>query len=370
METNNTDGTNNLTTDRKRTLAVKCMACPADRTCASCGAAIVKGSRAWLVRGGGHGFGNRCLRCGPHPELTGAVDAGTAPSDVASTEQIAALRAELEHLRGVVNAQVRVVRVEITTPAGVRSVDGAHKKLTDVLRLINAGIQNVYMVGPAGSGKTTLAEQLSKALGREFGFLSLSGGVNETHLLGRVLPQADGAWTFKRSRFVEVYENGGVFLLDEVDAADPNVLVTINAALANGQLSNPISGTVHKRHADTVIICAANTFGTGADAQFVGRNQLDAATLDRFVCAIVEVDYDREVERGIAERTCGDRATEILAFVWTTRERVQSARMRRTVGTRMVVTACKLAAAGFELAEIKGMALTGWSEDERRRVMN
>lgn len=38
---------------------------------------------------------------------------------------------------------------------------------------------------------------------------------------------------------MEFYEEGGVFLLDEVDAADANVLLVINQALANGHLPVP-----------------------------------------------------------------------------------------------------------------------------------
>jgi len=61
-------------------------------------------------------------------------------------------------------------------------------------------------------------------------------------------------------RFVQVYENGGVFLLDEIDAADANVMVAINAALANGVLANP-NGKVHVRHDKCFILAAANTWG-------------------------------------------------------------------------------------------------------------
>jgi hypothetical protein len=46
------------------------------------------------------------------------------------------------------------------------------------------------------------------------------------------------------------------------------------------------------------VCAAANTYGTGADALYVGRNQLDAATLDRFY--VVEMDYDRKLEAKLA----------------------------------------------------------------------
>jgi hypothetical protein len=42
-----------------------------------------------------------------------------------------------------------------------------------------------------------------------------------------------------------------------------------------------------------VCIAAANTFGTGADRQYVGRNQLDESTLDRFRIGQIELDDAR-----------------------------------------------------------------------------
>ena len=117
--------------------------------------------------------------------------------------------------------------------------DRAHRQFEDLLDLVNEGHQNMLMVGPAGTGKTTLAKNLAEALGLQFGFISPLGRRD------RDPPVRPGAAPGRRhlavpaEPFVEMYENGGVFLLDEMDAADANVMVAINAALANGVLANP-----------------------------------------------------------------------------------------------------------------------------------
>lgn len=250
-----------------------------------------------------------------------------------------------------------------------------HRSLASVLGLIEEGVENVYLVGPAGSGKTSLAADLAERLGREFGLLALSGGVTETHLLGRVLPKADGSWGYVPSEFVRIYENGGVFLLDEIDAADPNVLVCVNAALANGFLVDG-EGKVRRRHPETIIVAAANTFGTGPDAQYVGRNPLDAATRDRFVLAMTEVDYDSDLEIRIAtgilaERYGEDAERAARTLVGTTvrvRKVIEESRMRRVVSTRFVVRAAKAIVAGRGNAEILDRLLAGWSESESAKV--
>ena len=166
-------------------------------------------------------------------------------------------------------------------------------------------------------------------------------GVTEAHLLGRTLPQADGSWKFIPSRFVEVYEQGGVFLLDEIDAADANVMVAINAALANGVLVTP-DGAVHNRHADCLIIAAANTWGRGGDLMYVGRNPLDASTLDRFTLSTLFVKYDEALEADIAASLPDEEIRKfVLHWVWGLRTKITRNRLRRVASTRLVVNATK-----------------------------
>jgi hypothetical protein len=157
----------------------------------------------------------------------------------------------------IANRLPRPIEVHLDDGRKVQVEGRVHKAFEALMQFVNEGHRNMLMVGPAGSGKTTLAKQVAEALGLQFGFISLSAGVTETHLLGRILPQADGAWAYQASRFVEVYEQGGLFLLDEIDAADANVMVSINAALANGVLANPASGKIHKRHPQCYILGAA-----------------------------------------------------------------------------------------------------------------
>jgi MoxR-like ATPase len=174
----------------------------------------------------------------------------------------------------------------------VSLTDRTHRQFKEVLGLVSEGHANIMLVGPAGTGKTTLVKHVAKALERSFAFISLSAGVTETHIFGRMLPQADGSWAYVESPFIRIYRNGGVFLFDEVDAADGNVMVSVNAALANGMLCNPVTGEVIERHADTIIVTAGNTYGRGGDMVYVGRNALDGATTDRFVLSKLFVSYD------------------------------------------------------------------------------
>lgn len=243
-----------------------------------------------------------------------------------------------------------------------------HRQFDELLGLIEEGHSNIMLVGPAGTGKTTLAKHMAKALGRQFNFISLSAGVTETHIFGRMLPQADGTWAYVESPFIRIYRNGGVFLFDEVDAADGNVMVSVNAALANGMLCNPVTGEVVERHADCIIITAANTYGRGGDMIYVGRNALDGATLDRFVLTQLFVSYDDALENEIACALEPMDSADLLCWVRTLREKITNCRLRRVASTRLVEQGVKAMAKGRTLEQVKARYFQSWSRDELSKV--
>jgi cobaltochelatase CobS len=247
--------------------------------------------------------------------------------------------------------------------------DRTHRQFAELLALVAEGHPNIMLVGPAGTGKTTLAKHAAKALDRSFAFISLSAGVTETHIFGRMLPQSDGTWAYVESPFIRIYRSGGVFLFDEVDAADGNVMVSINAALANGVLCNPVTGEIIERHADCIIIAAANTYGRGGDMTYVGRNALDGATLDRFVLAKLNVGYDIHLEREIAVSALdAGQVQELLHWIENLRTSIAANRLRRIASTRLVDQSVKAMKAGRTLAEVKARFFQDWSSDEKAKV--
>ena len=246
-----------------------------------------------------------------------------------------------------------------------------HAALPTMLRKWERGRVNLMLVGPAGTGKTTLASDFARAIGQPFGFLSLSEGVSESAIWGRTLPNPEGVWRFLPAAFYRCYVNGGVFLFDEFDSADANLLTSINAALANGQLANPFDPESEpvKRHPDCVIVCACNTWGTGSDRVYAGRNALDGATLDRFVLAQVWIDYDERLEQRLAESVLAQSQADALrSWVRRIREAIKTYQLRRIASTRLVVSAAADLAAGDLISDVETEYLEGWSADERSKV--
>lgn len=238
-----------------------------------------------------------------------------------------------------------------------------HAALDNVLAAVAAGFRNILLVGPAGTGKTTLARQAADALQLSFSSISCSAGMSEGQLLGRLLPTGDaGRFEYARSPLVERYECGGMFLMDEVDAADANTLLVLNSALANGHMDVPnrIAAPTAQRHGQFVLIAAGNTWGTGADRQYVGRNQLDAAFNSRFAAAVIEVNYDVTLEAALAD----EDGAKLLREFHAVRTRVDAAKLRRVWGTRELIGALRWLRAGKSVTQALRTLTVGWTADE------
>lgn len=175
--------------------------------------------------------------------------------------------------------------------AGIR-----HALFDTVQGHVMSGVMTA-LIGPAGSGKGVLAAQTAEALGLPFAYLAVNEGASVAWLFGRNTPHPERPYV--DTRFLRIWANGGVFLFDELDAADPNMLLSINEALSNGVLENPMTGESITRSADTVLMASANTYMMGADAMYQARNALDGSTTDRVRMGRLIVDYDRDVERSI-----------------------------------------------------------------------
>lgn len=252
-----------------------------------------------------------------------------------------------------------------------------HPQCDQVVELLLENLP-VAMVGPTGCGKSVLARdaaevwslvegtQEAKDAYARFGSASVTGGMSEAGLIGRLAPIGKGgAFEYMPAQFATNYEEGGPFVLDEGDAADPNVMLVINEAMANGHLPLPsrVANPQAKRHPYFRIITNWNTWGTGANRMFVGRNQLDGATLDRFLIGTVEMDYSRDLERQLV----ADQ--DFLGWCWKMRDQMNDARLRRNLSTRFIVQSyhmvCKR---GWDIKKVYTRLTSGWSQDELSKV--
>lgn len=234
---------------------------------------------------------------------------------------------------------------EIKTEDAPADGEVRHEAYEEILACLDADIP-VYLAGPAGAGKNFTVEQICWNHG--WGFYFSNSIQQEYKLTGFV----DANGVYHETQFYKAAVSGEpcVFFLDELDASIPDVVILLNAAIANGYFEFPTwtvlnengepeerGGKIDLKHVK--FVAAGNTVGTGADDLYTGRAVLDAATLDRFT--IIEFNYDMRVEMSLT-----DNNAELVAFIHDLREYTTKNGIRGVFSYRCMIYVTKLEKGG------------------------
>ena len=230
----------------------------------------------------------------------------------------------------------KTISINIENENNIKDLGVQHFQFEKLLKYVQTK-NNIFLVGSAGSGKTTAAENVAKALNIKFYF---TGAINSEYKLTGFI---DAQGRIVNTEFRKAYENGGLFLFDEIDASFPQAILAFNAALANDFMDFPDKKV--QRHKNFYCIAAANTFGTGADRQYVGRNQLDAATLDRFITLNWEI--DETLERELANNH------EWVNYVQKARKAASKIGERHIISPRASMQGADLLRIGIDRKEVE-----------------
>lgn len=248
-------------------------------------------------------------------------------------------------------------KIELKIGEEVKIVEGGpkHYLFPEILTAVNCKIP-VALVGPAGSGKSTLCEQVASALSKKF---YLQNSVSGSHELTGYM---DAYGKYNTTSFREAFTKGGIMMVDEVDTSDAGALKWLNTALANGYAMFPDMPDPVHRHEDFRILIAANTFGNGADRLYVGANQLDASTLDRFV--FFDFKYDEKLEAIVAGNLNWVRRVQRL------RAAAFAEKARMVISPRASINGSKLLAAGWKQSDVEDRII--WKDldpELRKRIV-
>lgn len=244
---------------------------------------------------------------------------------------------------------------EPTTSDWDDDVEVRHEKYETIKACLEANIP-VYLAGPAGSGKNFTVEQICKNIGWDFYF---SNSVQQEYKLTGFI---DAGGKFHDTEFYKACtsEKDCVFFLDEMDASIPEVLVLLNAAIANGYFEFP-TGRVDLKKVH--FVAAGNTVGSGSDELYTGRLVIDQATLDRF--AIIEFDYDTNVETKLAYND-----KQLVRFIHRLRDSAKDQGIRATFSYRAITMVVKLQSK-MKLSEVLTIAVfKGLDKDTVKQLVN
>jgi cobaltochelatase CobS len=295
------------------------------------------------------------------PMIKDEVKAKVDPKQIESQIETAVKAAIQNHSRTIV--------VNDKAANETREIKGlTHRQYPELLAIVNTGLYP-YMyddketgnIGGPGAGKTTAAHQVSEALNRQFGHISLNMQTSPSAILGYM----DAHGKYVRTPFRDAYENGHVFLFDELDNANGNLLTSLNTALANGSMAFPDGIII--RHDNFVCIAAGNTAGRGANAMHNSRQVLDEASRERFV--FLGWGYDEELERKAALAYNKD-ANAWVTWIQKVRNTVASLGLRLVVSPRASINGAKLLKTGLNTKEIANAVLfKGIDADTKAKVL-
>src|SRR6202007_1642683 len=102
-----------------------------------------------------------------------------------------------------------------------------------------------------------------------------------------------------------------------------------------------------------VIMAAANTYGTGGNIVYAGRERLDESTLDRFRAGGIEVGYDKGLEDMLVKE-------DVLKWGLNIRKKITDTHLQRVMSTRFMLDASKLRHAGIPMTKIESTYFHGW----------
>lgn len=195
--------------------------------------------------------------------------------------------------------------------------------------------RHIALVGPPGVGKDTAVQELAAREGRILVTIGGDGGFRRRDLVGN-LQIASGKSFFEVAEYAAAVVNGWWVLLTEVNAADADALLFINAQLAAPYIVT-VAGKAYAVHPEFRLFVSYN-------AGLVGTKPLPQAFKDRFFSIQVPFFNESQLNSILIAHGAPDNevTTEISKFgveLWKLHERGQ---VRYQVTSRRLMDAVTL----------------------------
>lgn len=208
--------------------------------------------------------------------------------------------------------------------------------------------QFANMVGPTGSGKSTLVEQVCARLRRPFIRFNGRGDMETSSLLGQLVVQ-DGATVWRDGVFTEAVKLGSVVLFDEYTATPPEINLSLQWLREHGGkllLTDKPGSTGEKMitpHKEFRLVCADNTRGLGDNGdRFAGTNIQNSASLNRFDITIEHNYMDQKKEVSVIHKKTPElpkKAVEYMVkLAWLIRNGYDKGELSVTLSPRNLLS--------------------------------
>ncbi|MDR2390529.1 MAG: MoxR family ATPase [Planctomycetota bacterium] len=232
----------------------------------------------------------------------------------------------------------------------------------------------VLLVGPTGSGKSSLVVQLAARLNWPLRRVNLHGETGVSDFLGTFKARG-GEVYFQYGLLPTAMREGQILVLEELDAATPEILFALQGVLEEeGTLTLAENGgEIVLPQPNFRLVATANTLGRGDESGlYAGTNVLNASHLDRWD-VVYSVGYPESVQETAIVR---EKAPEVPAalvegminLARDVRKAVAEEQLYTTFSTRRLLAfARKISSLGLEQA-LAATVLNKLAPEERRVV--
>ena len=154
---------------------------------------------------------------------------------------------------------------------------------------------NVLLVGKTGAGKTHAARRLAYELKMPYMRVNANGAITPDDLLGQYIPDGNGGFRWCDGVLTRFVRHGGIFVLDEINAAPAEILFVLHSLLDDERkiVLTQKDGEVVKANDKFMFIATMNP---AEEAIYEGTKEMNAALKDRFG-VVLYYDYDEAIER-------------------------------------------------------------------------
>ena len=229
----------------------------------------------------------------------------------------------------------------------------------------------VLIIGPKGTGKTSLVRDFAKGKGINQESINFSLRTRESHLVG-TKTLTDGTVSFDEGVLIKSMREGSMLYLDEINSAEADVLLRLDEALDDRRqiALKESTGEVVKAKENWFVVATINPLTHS------GTKELPPQLLSRFPVRI-RLEYPpEEVELEIVKKhVSGERDSEIIQAIKLANTLRQAAAVEElfySPSLRETIAFAKLLDGGMAAKEaaniVFGNVYTQWGDIEYQKV--
>jgi len=169
----------------------------------------------------------------------------------------------------------------------------------------------VLIIGPKGTGKTSLVREFAKSIDKNLESINFSLRTRESHLIG-TKTLTNGTVSFDQGLLIKSMKDGSILYLDEINSSEADVLLRLDEALDDRRqiILKESSGEIVKAKEDWFVIATINPLTHS------GTKELPPQLLSRFPVRIrLEYPPENTELEIIKKHVSGNHNSEIVQAI-------------------------------------------------------